>query len=773
MLRHISWFFVFAAALAPAAPKRPPRTYDLMHVRWSVKFDVAAGQIVGDVTNTLRLGSPQTEVRLDCGPLTIEKASVDGKATTTRQEGENLYVKIPNGGKLAQTLAVRVVYHGRPTAGVYFVPDKRAYPSTTGMIYTQGEMEDTRYWLPTYDYPDDKATSEGILTVPADWNTLSNGALLKTEESAGSKVFRWKMDKPHSTYLISFVAGRYNEYKETWNGKSVSYFVPPNLAQEGAASFAGTNEMVKYYSELTGLEYPWAKYAQAVVADYMFGGMENVTCTTQTIGTLHRHEDQPLNSSEGLVLHELAHQWFGDYVTTPTWAHIWINEGWATFLPHFFVRYKHGDDAFHLSRFDTYSGALGSLGQKRTMVYEDYKEPIDMFDGYAYAGGAARMMMLMNSLGEEKFWAATKGYLQDLGLKAVDTSAFFRSYEKHTGVDLKAFEKNWFYTPNEAGLIVKRDGAKVVLSTAQQFPMETSILFADETTARPVTIQPGTTTLEFPGKEKVPFLVDPGAWLLVQVEYQTGYQAADWTALWKVAPNAAAKARIMGSVLDSLDAKAQVEVVNSAPLPELRARLLDRATKIEIQDLLKFVDGESAQVQNVALRKLGEKPVVPESLVILQRFWKDSKSEPLRATAFRALLALTKDEKLAQEGWNTSSFGESYRESALNWWADNKPDAARELAITTATNPPNEAVRRAALGVLARLKDKPGETRAYDILLAVAQEDSFGPKNDAIRALASFGNKAALDVLRPMVEKQSLHFLRNTVKESIRQLEGK
>jgi aminopeptidase N len=705
--------------------------------------------------------------------LTIEKASVDGKATTTRQEGENLYVKVPGGGKYAQTLAVRVVYHGRPTAGVYFVADKRAYPSETGMVYTQGEMEDTRYWLPTYDYPDDKATSEGILTVPAEWNTLSNGTLVKVEDLDRAKVFRWKMDKPHSTYLISFVAGRYTEFKEFWNDLTVSYFVPPNLAAEGAASFAGTNDMVRFYSELTGVKYPWSKYSQATVADYMFGGMENVSATTQTITTLHRHADQPLNDSEGLVLHELAHQWFGDYVTTPNWSHIWINEGWASFLPHFYVRQKHGDDAYHLSRFDTYSGALGALGEKRPMVTDKYTDAMEMFDGYAYAGGAARMMMLLHELGESKFWVATKGYLEDYGLKSVDTPTFFRSYEKHTGADLATFEKNWFYTANEAGVTIKRDGSKVVLSTAQQFPMTTTIQFADETTPRPLTIQPGTTTLEFVGKETTPFLVDPEAWLLVQLDYQTSFTPTDWQSLWKLAPNAAAKARIMGQVLDSADSTTQAQIVSGEKFPQLKSRLIDRAGKLQTADLLKLAEDTSPFVQNAALRKLGTVAMVPESIVILQKVWQGSLSEPLRSTALNALLSLTKDEKLAQQAWETPAFNESYRETALNWWATNKPDEGRELALKAVANPPNEAIRRAALSVLARLKDKPGESRVYDVFVTVAQEETFGPRMDAIQALAGYGDKKALPILRSMVGKFSLHFMRNTLNDAIKQLEGK
>src|SRR5207248_8046617 len=148
------------------------------------------------------------------------------------------------------------------------------------------------------------ATAEGNIVVPRGYFALSNGKLLDVEQRGNTDVFHWRQDQPVSTYLISFVAGPYERGHEQWDALPVDYYVPTGLGSWGEAAFGGTAEKVKLYSEVTGVRYPYAKFAQSAVGDFPFGGMENVTAVTQTIRALYPPKEVPLADAADLVLHE-------------------------------------------------------------------------------------------------------------------------------------------------------------------------------------------------------------------------------------------------------------------------------------------------------------------------------------------------------------------------------------------------------------------------------------------------------------------------------------
>lgn len=267
-----------AQAQAQTLPKqaRDRHEYDLIDVDWKLKFDFAKGSIQGDVVNTVAATKDAPSLVFDCAKLTVDGVTLDGKAVPFKADGHVLAVA--SNAKQGAIQKVEIKYHGLPEAGIYFVPAARAFPAHTPILYTQGEMEDTRYWLPTYDSPDDKATSRGTVTVPSGWSVLSNGALTRNGDT-----WTWTIDKPHSTYLISLLAGPYSEAPDGKDPVPVSYWMPTGLEGWGKNAFAGTDAIIRCYGRLTGTPFPWNKYAQAAVADFMFGGMENVTCTTSTL----------------------------------------------------------------------------------------------------------------------------------------------------------------------------------------------------------------------------------------------------------------------------------------------------------------------------------------------------------------------------------------------------------------------------------------------------------------------------------------------------------
>lgn len=763
----------FASGFALADNKRPPRTYHLSHVSWSISFDETAQTISGDVTNTIApLADGLAVAEFDCVKLQVSKAMVDGHDATFHQTEDKLDVDLPKTGKGRQR-RIRILYTGHPEAGVYFVRADRAYPAHTPMVYTQGEMEDTRYWLPTYDYPDDKATFESFIEVPAGYNTLSNGRLVEIRDKGDRRTFHWKLDQPASTYLMSFVVGPYTERSDNWGSLPVSFYVPTGLEPEGEAAFGGTAKIVEFYSRLTGFKYPYAKFAQAAVADFPFGGMENITCVTQTINTLHPESDGVLSDSTGLVAHELAHQWFGDTVTTADWSNIWLNEGWATFLPNFWTRDKEGKEAYEVSKYETFEGGLGACRfASRPMVFTDYKEPIDMFDGNAYPGGASRMFMLMHKLGESKFWRAITDYLNAYKYKNATTDEFFASIEKSTHENLEAFKQQWFFTADKPFLTVKREGTKLTIEQPTEMALDLDLLFVgDKPVTKSISITGKSTTIDVPEANGEPFLLDPGCNEMVDVDYQTQYSGDEWRALYDHAPSAGTKMRIVGAAMRAMNDEQKLAMLKSETSPFLLPRIIELGNFTTVI-LAPYTEKQDPRVENAALVALGSQPKSDLSIARLRAVYNSSPNENLRFSALVALLNLTGDDVVAQSAWRTNTFHQRLRDYALQWWGAHKPDYAREIALKALENPPNESVRLAAMNVLATVKDKPGETRVYDALVKVLGENDFNPRRAAIAALGDYGNPAAIPLIEPLTHR-SMHFMRGMARATIARLARK
>ena len=524
--------------------------YDLISVKWNVAFQFDKGSLAGDVVDSVIPDRDGAQIVFDCGKLQVSRVQVNGREARFDSDDRVLQVTPAEAVRRGARLDVHIFYSGLPEAGMYFVPASRSFPAKTDIVYTQGEMEDNHFWLPTYDYPDDKATFEGTIHVPKGWKALSNGKLLEIRHEGDQDVWHWKLDEPNSTYLISFVAGPYDAITDGQKPVPVSYWVPTGLDDWGKAAFGGTDKVVQFYSRLTGYPYPWPKYSQSAVADFMFGGMENVSCTTQTINALFPPSTAPNNDATGLVAHELAHQWFGDLVTTRDWSHIWLNEGWASFLPPFWDRGKIGRESFDLDRYGIFEGGLAAhhFQPGRPVVWTGYHVPIEMFNNFAYPGGASRMFMLMHQFGEKRFWSAITDYLRENRFKNVTTEIFFDSLSKSLGANLEEFRKQWFYTSAAPRLTLRRDGDRTYIEqgkTAFHLPLEIWLISEDGKIEKRSLDLPAQPTFDLPNAKGKLVLLDPEVWLMSDIAYRPGYNQAEWRRLYELAPNAAEKSRIL------------------------------------------------------------------------------------------------------------------------------------------------------------------------------------------------------------------------------------
>jgi aminopeptidase N len=323
------------------------RAVDVQHVKLELSVNHEKRILNGSVqVEFVPLASNVTRLEFDAVDLDIMSVKLSGQPVDFENTGQKVIVRLNKALKSSESASVTIEYSGRPRRGLYFVGPDKAYPNRPYQAWTQGEDSDSRYWFPCYDYPNDRATSEMIIAVPQKYTAISNGILLETKEekAKGTRTFHWKQDIPHSSYLTSLVVGEYSIIREKVEDVELSYYVPKGREEDAKRSFAKTPEMIRYFGEYFGVKYPYPKYAQVVVSDFIFGGMENISATTLTENTLHDKRAHLDFTSDDLVSHELAHQWWGDLITCRDWSHAWLNEGFATYCETLFKEHDLGKD---------------------------------------------------------------------------------------------------------------------------------------------------------------------------------------------------------------------------------------------------------------------------------------------------------------------------------------------------------------------------------------------------------------------------------------------
>jgi aminopeptidase N len=440
-------------ALADAQPHfAPDRPCDIVHIALTLQLDIAQQSLRGTCATTVRaVQEAVSSLMLDAVDLQIAQVRhADGTTIPYDYDGQQLRLTFPEPLQRGAPATVEVDYGvTKPRLGLYFITPDAAYPHKPVQVWSQCQDEDARYWFPCFDAPNEKATTEMTVTVPQPYFALSNGTLLSTtrDEAAGTITYHWLQDQPHSTYLMTLVVGEFSERTEMVDGLPVQWYVTPGREDDGQRAFGDTPEMVRFFSQKLGVPYPWNKYAQIAVSDFIFGGMENTTATTQTDLTLHDARAHLDFSSNGLVAHELAHQWFGNLLTCKHWSHAWLNESFATYFDALFHEHHKGTDEF---RYYMYQNAKAYFREdaehyRRPIVTNVYKEPIDLFDHHLYEKGSLVLHMLRYMLGDAAFWESLRQYVTANRHQVVETVDLERAIEIATGRNLQAFFQQWVY----------------------------------------------------------------------------------------------------------------------------------------------------------------------------------------------------------------------------------------------------------------------------------------------------------------------------------------
>lgn len=439
---------------------------DLVHTKLDVKFDYAKAWMYGKEWLTLKPHFyPTDSLTLDAKGMDIKEiAVIKGTSKSPLKfnyDGWQLKINLDKTYKAGESYTIYIDYTSKPNEvkvkgsaaindakGLYFINPTGEDKDKPTQIWTQGETEGSSVWMPTIDKPNQKTTAEIYMTVPAKYVTLSNGLLKsQTKNADGTRTDYWKMDLPHSPYLFFMGVGDFAIIKDSYKGKEVSYYVEKEQAPYAKGVFGFTPEMMKFFSEKLGVEYPWQKYNQIVGRDYVSGAMENTTATLhQESAYQNARQLTDGNSWETVIAHELFHQWFGDLVTTESWSNLTVNESMADYSQTLWMEYKHGKDAGDAENQEGLSQYLSNPEEaEKNLVRFKYSDKEDMFDLVSYQKGGRVLNMLRNYVGDDAFFKSLNNYLTVNKFKNGEATQLRLAFEEITGQDLNWFWNQWYF----------------------------------------------------------------------------------------------------------------------------------------------------------------------------------------------------------------------------------------------------------------------------------------------------------------------------------------
>lgn len=703
----------------------PDRPIIVEHLALDVALDFTARAISGRVTLTVQ-GRREgvTALTLDAVDMEIRGVLID-EVSVTGWSYDGTRLRVPLSAPLPRgaRLQLAVDYRAVPRSGLYFLAPDADDPGRPEQCWTQGQDEDARHYVPCLDSPIHKATTEVMCTAPADKHVLSNGDLLERRPlDDGRTRWHYRLDTPQPSYLLTLVCGRFVELhdKAPKSGVDVFYLSPPGREDDTKRSLARTPDMIDFFAERIGVPYPHRRYTQVVVADFIFGGMENTTATTLTDLALLDERAALDNDMEALVAHELAHQWWGDLITCREWPEAWLNEGFATYFESLWREHARGRDEADLElRNDLDAYLAESERYERPIVCRQYEAPIEIFDAHLYEKGGRVLHMLRRLLGDEAFFGGLSAYARAHANGSVETRDLARALEEASGRSLDGFFDQWVRTPGHLALEGRWDwdddrglGSLALKQTHavqeaadRWYEVEVPVWFEleDGSTHQqvfPLTERSHTFEVALPARPKQ-VVVDPGDVLLKTASIEKGRP------LW-------------------------VRQLEAAPLA------IDRL---------------------LAARALGDKPE-PESVVALRRaletdaFWgvRAAAATALGATrrsdALEALLAARQQPHLRVRRAVAAALGNFLDSNA----------AGEALADWVRRGDASVYTEGAAALALGRTRSRP----ALEALLALLDRRSFQEivRARALEGLGELGLPEAVDRIRPFVQPQHTFQLR-------------
>lgn len=462
------------------APYNPSHTFehDLIHTKIEISFDWAKKRANGKATLTLRPWFYATDkVTLDAKNFDILSVNYDGKTEPLKYDydKEKLTVHLGKTYTRNDEFKLTIAYTAKPDEresfggsaaitsdkGLYFINADGADKEKPMQIWTQGETESNSFWFPTVDKPNERCTQEMYITVEEKFKTLSNGVLVSSKKNTdGTRTDYWKMDKPHAPYLFMMAIGEYAVVKDKWRNIPVEYYVEPKFEAYARDIYPYTTEMLEFFSTKLGYAYPWPKFSQVIVRDYVSGAMENTTSVI--FGEFMQKNKRELLddhlTNEKVVAHEMFHHWFGDLVTTESWSNLTLNEGFANYSEYLWLEHKYGRDEADNHEMQEQQGyVFSAAGGGHPLIHFGYGNREDMFDAHSYNKGGAILHMLRDQVGDDAFFSALARYLKKNEYTDVEAHELRLAFEDVTGQDLNWFFNQWFFSAGHPNLDITYD----------------------------------------------------------------------------------------------------------------------------------------------------------------------------------------------------------------------------------------------------------------------------------------------------------------------------
>ena len=661
------------------------RVHDLLHTKLEIAFDWENQHVLGKAHLEL---SPiyyvSDALELDAVGFDIHSITgKNGRDLKYKYDSTKLYITLDRAYKRGEKYNVVIDYTAKPSdtkeggsaaitsdKGLFFINPTNDNIYKPQQIWTQGETENNSKWFPTIDKPVERCSQEILITVQDRFKTLSNGKLINSKNNPnGTRTDHWKQEKPHTPYLFMMAIGEYAVVEDQWENLDVNYYVEPEYEDDAKMIFNHTPEMLEFFSEILDYKYPWDKYSQVVVRDFVSGAMENTSASVYGDFVQKTTEELIDNHNDNIVAHELFHHWFGDLVTCENWANLTLNEGFANYSEYLWQEHKYGKTSAEHHRQDEMKTYIESAhNNTHPLIHYSYEDKEDMFDAHSYNKGGLVLHMLRNIVGDDAFFDSLSKYLKDNEYSSVEADELRIAFEEVTGKDLIWFFDQWYFSEghpvldvdynfdfksNELTINVEQTQEEVDHKYIFQLPIEVAVYYSeDRVEMYPLTINKRKQTFTIPLKEEpLVSILDGNRYLLADIKEI--YSTAQLKALFKLSPHYYDKKLALTKLRNNDRAKDIFKLALDEPYFEFRKLGLSyRYLDVDVEKIKNMaLSDPHSRVRKDALRMLSKQ--APEvAFEVANSLLESEKAVPVLSQAIKIIheqdeaLGLEKAEKM-------------------------------------------------------------------------------------------------------------------------------
>lgn len=802
-----------SSALAQEAVVAPPGSdwpYDVRHLVMNLTVDLEDKKVEGSITHVLTPTRPgQETLELDCGAA----VTVNGVVETTRpdqpalkfqhdQNAQRLRIDLGRVVEPGDSLAVRIDYVARPNRkGLFFIEPTAKNPDLPRMVWSQGQPQDNRQWLPSHDFPNDLATTEMIVTVKQPNFALSNGILTQTVANPdGTTTYHWLMRQPHVGYLITLVVGEFNVFADRHGNLPVDYYVLKTVDEATTRAVLGrTPAMIAYFERMLGVTFPYDKYAQVCLPEFTMLGMENASATSLADSILVDPIARLEKDSDDLIAHELAHQWFGDLLTCADWTHLWLNEGFATYAEALWAEEVSGDDGLRLTMEEKLTEyALIERFNSRPQLAQQYNDPMEVFDHVAYNKGGLTLHMMRGLIGDAAWWQAVRNHVRRHQFRNVVTADLQAAFEEASDQKLDWFFEQWTlkrghptlrtsydYDPERGVVRLRVQQTQRISDEVPVFRIPTTVAISyglDRVETLPIVIDQADQEFVLTARsEPLNVEIDPLDWVLKQ--NNESKPDAAWLFQLRHARSVTARLRAAAKVARMNDEPAQTALATALAReshPNARAKiisLLNVRLPTHRAALIQAANDPNAIVRREALTELTRAPLDPVTEALCRAAWSNPhEAYGVRKTALRALArANVNDLKtLLNQGLKTPSQNDTIAIESFNLLLRQLDDPGRLAlirSIAKAESGCTRELKQAAINAFMGIARN--QPQQVDELTAWLADPDPAVRLSVLNALAELKVKSALPALRQRREVEPWEELRDRIDFVERVLQGK